>query len=73
MELKGNDCWYFKKEINGQKYCNWFAVLYSRLPDSIEDLNTAVNTHMIKWKQHISYTIDVFRSIFWGQDFIHIQ
>ena len=41
-----------KKEINRQKYCNWLAVvLYSReilLPDNIEDLNTAVNTHIIK-------------------------
>ena len=42
---------YFIKEINRQKYCNWLAVLYSReilLPDNIEDLNTAVNTHIIK-------------------------
>ena len=39
-----------KKEINRQKYCNWLAVLYSReilLPDNIEDLNTAVNTHIL--------------------------
>ena len=62
MGLKGNNCWYFKKEINGQKYCNWFAVLYSReilLPDNIEDLKTAVDTYIItfKWKNTHTYPI----------------